>query len=454
MASPVGASPLGTIYLGDEYEDLSDPVAVATVASPLGDSPFGTFYYADEFKDVSTATPPVVTVSTSAVGPVLSGAPSATAPPIGPVVGGQAVVQIRAGVLGCGEYRAAIEPLGGGFELIRLAWSAISFSRAWTSTGEIHISVNGVTRCSAECQNLQSLRPWRHELVILRDGVEVARGPLIIAETQGDSAELTGQDMSGWLAHRVLHEVSTPLTPQDASSVAVSIVFDAMTVDQRPGLVGVYKGDTGVKVAPELVPLNQTSIDALQNLVQSGVAWTTIGREILIGPANLMGPDSVATFRTGDFADSPKVTGSGALQANSWIIQPDQQAAETTDDTAAVAVAVVGRYTDPLAAFEDGVLERIGRDPGVITTEDANLVAFRNTQITRNTPLLVEGGTLAREAGVTIDKLIPGSLMTVEDAGCFPFAQVVRLTGVQVNAKPGDEEVAVSFSPIEETVGT
>lgn len=410
--------------------------------------------------------PPPTAVRPEPVGPVL--APTTTtayrAAPIGPVAEdlgflptalgpvqpGRRVIRRRYGVLGCGEYVAVIEPRGGGEELLRLAWSTIHFTRTWCGTAELSVTVDGVTECSAECRNLDAVRPWRHELVFLRDQVEVARGPIIQPVTQGERGTLTGADPSIWLSHRVNHALTTPPGPMDGTSLALAIVHDAMMVDPTPGLVAVYRAPTGIEVAPEMQPYNEYAMDLLTGI--DGLAWTVIGRSIYLGPQDMFSGEPICTLRTGDFAGEdngrPTVTSDGTAQANSWYVNLDQDVAEPNPDDATVAVAIVGSYTDTVASREDGVLERIGRSSSVVTREAADLVAVRNTQLTRNAPRTFTEGTLSRDAPVTMDKLIPGGVIILEDNECFPFSEDVRLVGVTVDATPGDETVKLSFDPL------
>lgn len=376
------------------------------------------------------------------LGPVDEG--GLTSPPLGPVRRHRSVV-VRAGTLGCGEYRATIEPMGGGIALALLRYTGIEYSRTLRGVGELHVTVAGVESCSDQCPDWQSLAAWRHEVVVYRNDDEVARTPLIDPKLKRGEGTLGGGDMASWLEKRLLHVSHIPSAPTDPTLIATSIISDAMSVDARPGLTADYRGLVGVPVVPDLAAYSQHSLDALNSLVDAGLCWTASGRRILVGPDDLYGSEIVATLRDGDWTDSPEVNGSGAVQANTWYVQPDQAA--VSEDPDVEAPVVIGAYSDPTAWLDDGVLERLGTDAGVVTTDDAVRVATQRVAITRQTPRVVQGGTLAQDAPITIDKLNPGRLFVLDLATCYPTTQIMRLSGVRVSAAPGKESVAVTFEP-------
>lgn len=384
------------------------------------------------------------------LGPVVTDDESLTSPPVGPVIRRRSAV-IRAGTLGCGEYRVTVEPRGGGLPLMRVDYTGISYSRVLNEHAELQVGVAGVQECSRSCPDFKSLDPYRHEMVVWRNDLEVARGPLVTPELQRGVGTMTGQGMSGWLAKRVLHRDHTPVAPTDASVVAVGIVSDAMQPDSSPGLVAEWMGELGVKGQWELKAFSQLADDALRSVQDSGLYWTCLGRTIYIGPPDLWGTDITATLRAGDWTDPPKVTGLGVSKANRWYVVPDQAAAESDEE--GNTTPVLGAYEDTAAALEDGLLEAISSDPGVTTQADADTSAKTLTLLTRTTPRSISDGTLGQDAPVTMDKLIPGRLFRVELQDCYPTSQVLRLNAIRANASPGSESVSVTFEPTGRIIG-
>lgn len=316
---------------------------------------------------------------------------------------------------------------------------------------EWSVNVKGVESCSPACPDLASLRPYRHEIVIYRTGEdglaeEVSRGPVTGFDTQSGSVVIQGNDLLKWLARRVVHTDLTPVEPIDCTLLAMSVIADAMGVDPSPGLTTVFMGLTGVKVAPEIEAYNHYASDVLATLVQSGLAYRLRGRELLLGPAALVGDVApTQTLRDGDFITPPKLSGLGDGQANGTYVKPDQE--PVAEDGTELA-PITGVYVDGAASDLDGRLERLVRDPGVVTQVDADTVAFNQTRDTMVTPMNVTANTLAPRAPVKMAQLVPGALWRAELAGCFGFGTVVRLTSLRVTASPGREAVEPACSPV------
>lgn len=390
-------------------------------------------------------------VSFATVGPV---GPNPFAEPSDIVIGPvgprrhRSVVR-RGGTLGCGTYTVAVEPRGGGPTLMRLDMSDLTFERPWSQVGSCEVGVSGVTECSSVCADMLDLRPWRHELVFYRtarDEVEeVFRGPIARVRVKGSTGRIYGYDLSAWLRKRYLRIALTPTVPIDPTELAAAVVGEAMLRDPSPGLVSRRVGVVGVDVAPEL-PRWQKASDALATLVQSGLAWSVIGREILLGDANLIGTEVMTRLHEFDFAEPPEVEWDGDAQANEVTVIPEELEAGVQEDDYLYSA---GRQVD---ADSDGLLEDVVKEP-VISRREAALSAWDRSTASRVAPIHITGGTLTQDAPVTMNQLRQGTLLGVSVEGCMNVEQVLRLTGVKCSAVPGSEAVEISVSKASEVAG-
>lgn len=351
----------------------------------------------------------------------------------------------RGGTLGCGDYRVALEPRGGGDEVMRLAHTRVHYTRSWCATGVIEVDIEGIADCNPRCDDLRKVSSWEYEFVVYRNNEEVARGPIIRPEVQASSGKLAGDGISAWLRRRTLRTDLTPITPLDPVDLALAVLASAQSYMDRgfargasPGITADARGRVGVAVVPEL-PARQKASEAFGKLVEQGLVWTDgPGHTIIIGGSDLYGDLPVATLRDSDFIEPPAVTGAGDEQVNAWTVESEDQEADTPP--------FIGTAYDQESIIRSGLLEDVARVPGLTSQGDADLAALARLDATTDMPRHITGGTLGQDAPILIRQLYPGTILRVVLDGCIPEEQVVRLSGVDVTADSGGESVKVSFS--------
>lgn len=351
----------------------------------------------------------------------------------------------RGGTLGCGDYRVAIEPRGGGLEVMRLRHTQVQYTRLWCATGQITVNVEGIAECAPVCDDLRKLAAWQYEFVIYRNNVEVARGPLIRPEVTASSGTLGGDGMSAWLRRRALRGDLTPGTPLDPVDLGISVMASAQSYaiaghayGASPGLSADARTRVGVAVIPEL-PARQKASEAFGKLVEQGLVWTDgPGHSIILGGPDLFGTEPIATLRDSDFVTPPTITGAGDEQVNGWIVESEDQEADQEP--------FIGYAYDEDSIIRNGLLEDVARVPGLTTQDAANRAAAARLIASKEMPRHVTGGTLSQDAPVDINKLYPGTILRVVLEGCLPEEQIVRLSGLDATANAGGETVKVSFS--------
>lgn len=354
---------------------------------------------------------------------------------VGPI--GTQATATALNVLGCGNYEVVVLTRGGRGLVAILPWTQIAWGRVLDDTSEA--SVSGLVGQDASCcAALNTIRPWRHEIGILRDNVLIWVGPVIQIQTPPGGFQITARDLSAWWDHRLIHETHI-FAEEDLASIFQTLFEDAMAPDPSPGIIlnATFSGISGTKRI--LTTQHQIAGPTLRDLSNTGIDWTAIGRTVLAGGL-VIPTDAIGTFVDEHFATPPTPIFSGEQQANAPTVRGAGGGASgdriyaTADDFASIVA--------------DGLLESVESVSTI--TDYPSAVQAAGTQLAlRKTVAQVEGCELAPTAPFTLDTLVPGALCHLSlTETCIPVSGVFRLKAVQGNVGADhDDSITLVFQP-------
>jgi hypothetical protein len=287
---------------------------------------------------------------------------------------------------------------------------------------------------------------------------------------------ISAEDKMAWMSKRTITDL-LPFVGVDAGTVFKSVIDESADIDNLFGLV-CPDFTTGYTMTREIVPLDfEYSLDILSEIANAAVDYTVVANELVVQQSASSGaPQGWFTIRNGQkvrwapttdafgryifglFTDEafdarPGYTLDGYAQANN-IYVPGADSGEAGFRRVWSAFDV-----DPL----DGVLTYVDVNTLYRPQEDPvvadaafqqradSLLAWR-----KNTPAIVSGGTLSQQAPVTIDRLFPGSLWTLDlaEKGIEELLTVQRLKRIDVDVSVSGGGFAEKVSPTLIPIGT
>lgn len=191
--------------------------------------------------------------------------------------------------LGCGSPRAEIWTRGMGARVVELpaiVAADYGYMLSDTSLGEVTMDA-AVVASDPRCTVLGLVRPWKHELVIYRDGVLAWSGPITRMEPGDTTFVIKARDLSAWLDHRVVHTThiyggqGPGQGSTDTTVIFAALVTDAMAPDPSPGLVLVSGLTSGVLSQGNYTPGSFKTIGPLiRDLAKGSIDWYCINRNL------------------------------------------------------------------------------------------------------------------------------------------------------------------------------
>lgn len=199
------------------------------------------------------------------------------------------------GTLGRGRLSAAVYARGGQFKMLDLDKpSELQFSRTLSSPSAAFAIMDAAR--AAECfADLGKVHPWSHELVIFRNGERAWEGPIRWRNLGKSRVRLDAVDVVGWLSRRRIRVSRRTGEPHNVTEEGDLILTRALSPDD-PNILA------HVQVIDEVdnTPVDQSQItrdvransgyyiDDLATLTGQGLAYTTIGRRIVLWPSELL----------------------------------------------------------------------------------------------------------------------------------------------------------------------
>lgn len=375
-------------------------------------------------------------------------------------------VRIPENHLGCGVYQVLAMTRGLGEIVTMLPFSQVEWERVLDETSNATLTIDGVAnpralaRC---CAALSILEPEEHELAIYRNGWRVWSGPITDLSFPAEQCVIQASDLSWWLSARTIHE-NINSVQVDLVEILLAYIQDAMAVDNSAGLrtrilaLAAQLGDRLVQRAD-----HQLAADVIGELARTGVDWTTLDREILLGPLQpqpppFPGATPYPTLIDANFRVQPTILVSGSQGGNCFYVNgPPNGAGDlifgeygpafpaTDDHVAQPAAPDYAEIEEQYGRIERVVTEsRILDQPGI----DAN--AKTRYELLKRPLVYISDGALLPSTPIPIDKLLPGSLVNVHLSNvCRVIAEAYRIKSVKVQGNSdGSETVDVQWQPL------
>lgn len=341
-----------------------------------------------------------------------------------------------AGVLGCAQDyfvgfhdRTGKIPVGTVVEPVSVEWGRILDD---TSDAKIVVEVGDV-EC---CQTLGAVRTWCNDMSVYRDSALVWQGPLADIQYEGDTVTLTAQDVTGWLARRVVHNLldytAAGLGAADLVTIAEALIRDAFAPDDPNVLAYLSATLSGIVGERKYEANDSYAGDELRELARTGIDYTAIGHRIILAGEVALG--RLATLNDDHFAGPLRVIEDG-LAATSRAIVVGEGITATSGGVGSC-----------------GLIERLVKEDAIRDQASAQAEADALVAAGSPTPIYLEvpdGSRLTPDAPVSIEELVPGVVIPVASTQtCRSVAALLRLTKLNVTYTATEgEAVAVTLAP-------
>lgn len=315
--------------------------------------------------------------------------------------------------LGCAESWHAQLCCRGGAPIIDLPFTQLTMSRRVDDMSDASVSIGHYTeehdyiappRLRDDCAGvLATLEPWEHEIVLWRDDELVWAGPVIKPVWTRDTLTITCRDLFQWFERRLLPR------DRDFFGTDLAVIFrilceDALhrdpspNITRSPSLTGIV-GDRTIFYDAYL-----RAADVLRELARSGLDFTMIGRDMLVGGTEVPTAD-LGTLITQHF-DGPELTADGLqTETESTVV------GASTDSILGPVSATAGapffhgvRTVQP----RRGLVQNVVTESGIEDETSALAAAQSRLALLGETPRTLTGRLLP-DAPVAFSDLIPGA---------------------------------------------
>lgn len=339
------------------------------------------------------------------------------------------------GLLGSSDYAAQITTRGGARVLGEMEWSALSYGRGANETGEA--SVRWFQGDASLPPFLVRAEPWEHDLVIWRHSEPdpVFAGPVRTVKYAPGETTVTAKDGTCWFEKRRIY-TSRTYENVDLAFIFGRIAGDALDQDPSPGLV-VITAPCGV-IGTRITRAAEAALaaDLMRELARSGVDWTVVGRQILIGGPALTDPLG-ALLLIDEAVMNPTLEKAGDVTVTKQTIRwqaPDQTPMLKSVSSTQVALL--------------GLLETLDEEPDIADSTSAGDAAQARLDLLSENPRVV-GSVLTADAPTTVNQLVPGRIVDFR-LSTLPELAIgeTRLQKVAVAVSQESEAVAITTTPI------
>ena len=313
------------------------------------------------------------------------------------------------------------------------------------SNAEIIIGLGGDEN-SPCCECLSEIEPWCHELHITRNGIEEWVGPITQVIYSFNQVRITAVDMIGWLDVKI-PAVESNFTDMDydltdiAFGFSDSILNVALSESNACILDDVQSYPNNISGKRKYIAFGATSLEYLNDLAQSGLNYTTLGRSIILsGEIDQLVPLTI--LRDEHILGEIEVTKNGLQQGNRWYVHYDGDG----------GIPAVYSTSSP-DTFCYGRVERMRTEDTLQTAADAQVVGGLYAEASKIAPRMIEvpeGSKLSPETPWTLSQMVCGARVDVQLSKlCFPVEQSFILSAMEVDETAEDgEEIKITLTPI------
>lgn len=332
-------------------------------------------------------------------------------------------------VAGCGVHQAVIADRSGAILTPAQTLTQVEWNRVLDDVSTARVTIRPDGDC---CERLDGVRPWRHKLLIYRDGQPVWEGPIIRPEWSVGELTIQAADVLAWLDRRVPHQ-SIRFGDADLADIATWLIEDGFAPDD-PGHEVMVVAPAGVRGDRRYsVDVGQTG-EHLRDLADTGLDFTAVGSTIVLLPEDHLA--SVGTLVDADLPDGLTVYEDGGELATRWIVYGDEESG---------ALGTAGGV-DPYY----GLLERSVEETSIEDDRSATFAARSRLRGSLPLPVFLDSDqvTISPEAAIDVPKLVPGWCLDVATtATCRTISQRLKIASVKVTETGNGESVQVSLAP-------
>lgn len=371
---------------------------------------------------------------------------------------------------------------GGSGKIAQLrSLTSVAWGRKLEAKSTSTIKLTG-RNCDEQADEINKIQADRHELVVFRGAERVWEGPIKKVRTTRGYAEIVAADVTEYLDKNPLSKPWPLATGTPGAVTSARMTYRIATIlsyelDTPYSMVVGTGGaahtvtvprwenlDPPINVKPLLdIRHSETLLtrsdtlefemsigEHLYNLAQGGLAYTVVGRRIVIwDSASSIG--ATKTLTEADFYGDPEVTQSGA---DHWSIS--HRRAQQQEDATVPAVGNAGGE-NPYYGVWTNIVSSSEEDGASTPTQDAlNAQAQRDLVGRTPVPVIVslpQGTRLKLGADLGINELVPGvDVPLLARLNLRRLAQRQRLSELNVTETADGEQVTVTLIPVGEAV--
>jgi hypothetical protein len=323
----------------------------------------------------------------------------------------------------------------------------LHWTRALDDVSEAEIIIGlGGDENSPCCECMRDIEPWCHELHITRNGIEEWCGPITQVIYSFNQIRITAVDMAGWLDVKI-PALDTDYTAVDTDLTTIafgnsdSILNVALSETNECILDDVQAYPNSIAGKRKFIAFGATSLEYLNDLSQSGLNYTTLGRSIILsGEIDQLVP--LAILRDEHILGEIEVLKDGLQAGNRWYVHYAENE----------GIPAVYSTSDP-DTYCYGRVERMRTEDTLQTAVDAQVVGGLYAEASKIAPRMIEvpeGSKLSPETPWTLQQMVCGTRVDVQLSKlCFPVEQSFILNRVEVDEdSESGEEIKISLTPI------
>jgi hypothetical protein len=363
-------------------------------------------------------------------------------------------------VLGSGVNRVYIYDRGG---MVRRGevtpTSSVSWNRIRDDLGSISVTTNGFDADAAAL--LSNTHTWMHELVVFRDGVRVAEGPITKVTDTPTGFTLDAYDVMGYVYRRIMRQGYNDTyrvvnnTPRGLRSVVerAGIIIANALAPRDPNVLPyltllTYPDDAQeARTVPDYSRTAYAEIDDLA--ANAGLDYSVIGRRIILNDTHRPVGRGIE-LRTENFTAPPVITEYGLSLADYYAATDNNGlwgAAEHPDSPYGGVEILATGFTESTEDARTVTREQRDRITKSLVEQAQRGIASRYPA-----PYQVrvpDGTQLRPDTPIDINSLVPGVWHPLRATGTvIEISQWQKLDQVRVTQTASEgEKVAVVMSP-------
>ena len=314
---------------------------------------------------------------------------------------------------------------------------------------------------------LGSLRTWRHELVVFRDGVRVWEGPITRISGDHNSLEIEAWDVMAYVYRRIMRQGyndsyriinGQQVGMRTVVDRASRIIKNCLAYDDPNILEYLTPLDNydDAKQSRVVLDYTKTAWEEIDDLAaHAGLDYCTVGRRIVLWDTHRP-VGRLPEMRDGDFSDSPIVTEYGMSAANFFGVTNNSGVWGSWEEDKSDDHSETGWIEQLASAY--GESEAPAHEARELTRKDRDKLednlteqAHRNIEGRWPPPLVVripDNSSLSPDLNIGINQIIPGVWIPLRATNTVrEVSQWQKLDSMDVEQTATGERISVVMSP-------